>query len=165
LKGLERFKDAQDDPGSGFDCALGELHAGAKRSHWIWYVFPQLTGLGGSMASQFFAIRSLAEAEEYLREPLLRSRLLAVTRVVAEHLSNGASLQTLMGSSIDALKLVSSLTLFGSLAERPRAVGDPAAHKEIVEFARLARQVLDAADRQGYGRCKYTLESLASGAN
>ena len=87
MKGIERFKEAQDDPGSGFDCALGELQAGAKRSHWIWYVFPQLAGLGGSMASQFFGIRSVAEAEEYLSDPLLRSRLLAATRAVAEHLS------------------------------------------------------------------------------
>ena len=162
MKGLERFREAQDDPGSGFDCALGELQAGAKRSHWIWYVFPQFAGLGGSMASQFFAIRSLAEADEYLRDRLLRSRLLAVTSVVAKHLSSGASLETLMGSSIDALKLVSSLTLFGTLAERPRAVGDPAAHKEIVEFARLAKQVLDAADRQGYARCQHTIGRLAS---
>ena len=162
MKGLERFKEAQDDPGSGFDGALGELQGGAKRSHWIWYVFPQFAGLGGSMASQFFAIRSLAEAEEYLSDPLLRSRLLAVTGVVADHLSSGASLETLMGSSIDALKLVSSLTLFGTLAERPRAVADAAAHKEIAEFARLAKQVLDAPDRQGYARCEFNLDRLKS---
>ena len=67
-----------------------------------------------------------------------------------------------MGSSIDALKLVSSLTLFGALAERPRVVRDPAAHQEIVEFSRLAKQVLDAADRQGYARCAYTLDHLKS---
>jgi uncharacterized protein (DUF1810 family) len=162
LKGIERFKEAQDDPGSGFDCALGELQAGAKRSHWIWYVFPQLAGLGGSMTSQFFGIRSVKEAEDYLSDPLLRSRLLAVTSVVAEHLSSGASLETLMGSSIDALKLVSSLTLFGALAERPRVVRDPAAHQEIVEFSGLAKQVLDTADHQGYARCAYTLDHLKS---
>jgi uncharacterized protein (DUF1810 family) len=161
VKGLERFRDAQDDPASGFDCALGELQAGAKRSHWIWYVFPQLTGLGGSVASEFFGIRGLAEAQEYLRDPVLRSRLLAVTDAVAAHLSHDVSLETLLGSSIDALKLVSSLTLFGTLAERPRLVGDPVAHNEIVELGRLAKQVLDAAGRQGYGRCAYTLDRLA----
>jgi hypothetical protein len=85
---------------------------------------------------------------------------LAVTTAVAEHLSQGASLETLMGSSIDALKLVSSLTLFGTLALRLRSAQDPAAHKEFVEIGRRAEQVLDAADLQGYGRCQYTLDRL-----
>jgi uncharacterized protein (DUF1810 family) len=68
---LQRFKDAQDRPPSGFDAALAEMRAGAKRSHWIWYVFPQLAGLGSSAASLTYGLDGRAEAEEYLRDPVL----------------------------------------------------------------------------------------------
>jgi uncharacterized protein (DUF1810 family) len=154
---IERFREAQDRPGSGFESALREMRAGAKQGHWIWYVFPQLSGLGGSSASRTYGIRSLAEAEEYLRDPILRSRLLAVTTAVAEHLLHGASLERVMGSSIDALKLVSSLTLFGHVARKLHDVEGLPAYEEI---ARVAGQVLDAAAVQGYGRCQYTLDRL-----
>jgi uncharacterized protein (DUF1810 family) len=156
---LERFKEAQNRPASGFDSALRELQAGGKRGHWIWYVFPQLAGLGGSSASQFYAIRSLAEAEEYLRDPVLRPRLLAVTATVAEQVSKGASLETLMGSSTDALKLVSSLTLFGHAAKLLHAADGLAAYGTL---ARSAAEVLNAAAVQGYGPCQYTIDRLAS---
>jgi uncharacterized protein (DUF1810 family) len=154
---LARFKEAQDQPGSGFECALRELQAGAKRSHWIWYVFPQLAGLGGSSASRFYGIRSLAEAEEYLRDRVLRPRLLSVTAAVAQHISQGASLETLMGSSTDALKLVSSLTLFGHAAKLLHAGDGLAAYGTL---ARLAADVLNAAAVQGYGPCQYTIGRL-----
>ena len=80
---LERFKTAQESPGSGFDTALAEIRAGRKRSHWIWYIFPQLAGLGGSARSKTFAIEGEGEAEEYLRDPLLRARLLEITAAAA----------------------------------------------------------------------------------
>lgn len=156
---LERFKEAQNRPGSGFDSALSELQAGGKQGHWIWYVFPQLAGLGGSSASQFYAIRGLAEAEEYLRDPVLRSRLLAVTAAVEEHLSKGAALETLMGSSTDALKLVSSLTLFGHAARLLHAADGLADYGTL---ARVAADVLNAAERQGFGPCRYTLGRLVT---
>jgi uncharacterized protein (DUF1810 family) len=153
---LERFKEAQDSKGSGFESALREMRQGAKHGHWISYVFPQLSGLGQSSVSRTYGIRGLAEAEEYLRDPVLRSRLLAITTAVAEHVSQGASLETLMGSSIDALKLVSSLTLFGRVASK--LVGDGLA--ECAPFSRVAAAVLDAAALQGYGPCQYTLDRL-----
>ena len=154
---LERFKEAQDRPGSGFDCALREIRAGAKQSHWIWYVFPQLSGLGASSVSRTYGIHDLAEAEKYLRDATLRSRLLAITTAVAEQLSRGASLETLMGSSTDALKLVSSLTLFGHAAKLLHAADGLAAYGTL---ARLAADVLNAAAVQGYGPCQYTIGRL-----
>jgi uncharacterized protein (DUF1810 family) len=159
---LDRFREAQDRPGSGFESALREIQAGSKQGHWIWYVFPQLSGLGASSVSRTYGIRSLAEAEEYLRDPILRSRLLAVTTAVAEHVSQGTSLETLMSSSIDALKLVSSLTLFGNVARKLHAAEGLAeeALTEYVALARVAEEVLDAAALQGYGPCEYTLDRL-----
>ncbi len=155
---LERFREAQDRPGSGFESALREMQAGSKQGHWIWYVFPQLSGLGASSVSRTYAIRGLAEAEEYLRDPILRFRLLAITTAVAEHVLQGASLETLMSSSIDALKLVSSLTLFGNVARKLHASEGLAADEAL---ARVAEEVLDAAALQGYGPCQYTLDRLA----
>src|ERR1700676_2853409 len=104
---LERFKKAQDLPDSGFEAALAEIRSGRKQGHWIWYVFPQLSGLGASMASQTYGITDVAEAVEYLHDPVLRSRL-TMTTTVAERVKSGpgVSLGTLMGSSIDVRKLV-----------------------------------------------------------
>ncbi|MGE5835869.1 MAG: DUF1810 family protein, partial [Acidobacteriota bacterium] len=84
MTGLERFKSAQAAAHSGFDTALAEIRAGGKRGHWIWYIFPQLAGLGGSPMSAHFAIAGEAEAMEYLRDRDLRARLLTITTAVAE---------------------------------------------------------------------------------
>ena len=100
---LQRFTDAQDQAVSGFQSALSEIHAGGKRSHWIWYVFPQLSGMGHSAASRAYGLDGVEEAEEYLRDPLLRSRLLTIASAVAEQLAGKrVTLLHLMGSSIDA---------------------------------------------------------------
>ena len=155
---LDRFKEAQDAPYGGFATALEELKAGRKRSHWIWYVFPQLSGLGSSEAARFFGIDGLAEALEYLADPLLRRRLLAAVEAVAEQVGNNAiPLRTLMGSEIDAIKLVSSLTLFAHAANAA-AVNEPEA--EIVALAALCRDVLGVAAEQGYPRCRFTLDHI-----
>jgi uncharacterized protein (DUF1810 family) len=120
-------------------------------------VFPQLSGLGSSSVSRAYGIGGLAEAEEYLRDATLRSRLLAIATAVGDHLSRGASLETLMGSPIDALKLVSSLTLFGHAArELHAAEGLP----DYAALARVAGAILNVAERQGYGPCQYTLSQL-----
>ena len=68
---LDRFHDAQASPSAGYDTALAEIRRGRKTSHWIWYIFPQLAGLGRSSTARAYAIRDLAEACEYLRDPLL----------------------------------------------------------------------------------------------
>jgi uncharacterized protein (DUF1810 family) len=95
---------------------LAEIRRGRKTSHWIWYIFPQLEGLGRSSIARAYAIRDLAEACNYLRDPLLRARYEEITSAVSDQLTRGVSLEDLMGSRTDALKLVSSLTLFRAAA-------------------------------------------------
>src|SRR5262245_48977505 len=104
---LQRFKDAQDQPISGFETALSEIRRGGKRSHWIWYVFPQLAGMGHSAMSQRYGIDGVEEAEDYLRDPVLRSRLSTIAAAVVEQLDRrpAPSLDRLMGASIDVAKL------------------------------------------------------------
>jgi uncharacterized protein (DUF1810 family) len=108
---LQRFLDAQQDV---YPAALAELRAGTKRSHWMWFVFPQLAGLGRSATARRFAIRDLAEARAYLAEPTLRARLVEASRAVGEW-AGKRSLEAIFGE-IDALKFVSSLTLFEQVA-------------------------------------------------
>ena len=152
---LERFITAQNQLQGGFESALAELNAGGKQGHWIWYVLPQLAGLGASSMSRVYGIDGAAEAVEYLKHPLLRARLLQVTTAVAEGMKSGIALETLMGSSIDAMKLVSSLTLFSAIGKRlsPEA-------SELREFRRVAEEVLEAAGKEGYPPCRYTLSRL-----
>ena len=103
---LDRFVAAQ---ARAWPAAIAELRAGAKRSHWMWFVFPQIAGLGQSDTARFYAIRSLDEARAYLAHPLLGPRLLEATAALLPHASRGAA--AVMGG-IDAIKLRSSLTLF-----------------------------------------------------
>lgn len=155
---LERFKTAQESPGSGFDTALAEIRAGRKRSHWIWYIFPQLAGLGGSARSKTFAIEGEDEAEEYLRDPLLRARLLEITAAAAGQLQDGTTpLVELMGSEIDAQKLVSSMTLFGAVA---RTLHGIEGLDEYEALATAADRVLTVAASQGYPACAITRRVL-----
>ena len=112
--GLIQFQAAQNAGSpSAHERALDELRAGRKRSHWIWFVLPQLAGLGHSEMAQRYGIADLDEAHAYLADPLLRQRLDAVIGVIDEQLRQpGQSLERLMGSAMDAHKTVSSLTLF-----------------------------------------------------
>ncbi len=106
--GLERFVAAQDHAGT-FATAVDELRAGRKRSHWMWFVFPQIAGLGQSPISRRYAISSLEEARAYLAHPVLGPRLIECARMVGE--LEGRSAQDIFGG-IDAIKLRSSMTLF-----------------------------------------------------
>lgn len=103
---LERFVRAQDPAYSG---VLDELRRGRKVSHWMWFVFPQLRGLGQSSMAQAYAIDSLAEARAYLAHPTLGHRLRACAELVLA--ADAPSAQAIFGS-IDARKLRSSMTLF-----------------------------------------------------
>jgi uncharacterized protein (DUF1810 family) len=154
---LERFKRAQDERDAGFATALAELRAGRKTSHWIWYVFPQLSGLGSSEASRMYGIVDLSEAKKYLRDPVLRGRLFVAATTVAERQRTGTSLSRLMGTSIDVLKLVSSLTLFGAVA---RTLHATEADEEYRRLADVAGEILAGAEAEGYPRCRFTLRSL-----
>jgi uncharacterized protein (DUF1810 family) len=111
---LSRFLSAQNSGSPTiFERALAELKAGRKRSHWIWFVLPQLQGLGRSAMAQSYGLADLDEARTYLADPLLRQRLEAVISVINEQLSRPCqNLEQLMGSGLDAAKAVSSLTLF-----------------------------------------------------
>ena len=156
---LTRFKAAQDSPTHGFATALAELAAGRKQSHWIWYVFPQLSGLGWSSSAQRYAIQDWDEACAYLRDPLLRSRLLDITDVVARQLDQNVPLTELMGGQTDALKLVSSLTLFETVA-RKFAHNEPS----LQPFIAACGRVLAHAGRQGFPRCAFTLRQIGGTA-
>jgi uncharacterized protein (DUF1810 family) len=103
---LQRFVDAQSGV---YDTVAAELRDGRKRSHWIWFIFPQLTGLGRSPTAQKYAISSLAEAEAYLRHEVLGPRLRECTRLVNR--VEGRSVDEIFGWP-DNLKVRSSMTLF-----------------------------------------------------
>jgi uncharacterized protein (DUF1810 family) len=104
---LERFLQAQDR--GTYEQALGELRAGAKRSHWMWFVFPQVAGLGRSATAQQYAISGLPEAQAYLDHPVLGPRLVECAQAL---LDLGTTDAVRVLGPVDAVKLRSSMTLF-----------------------------------------------------
>jgi uncharacterized protein (DUF1810 family) len=106
VTGLERFIDAQKGV---WETALSELEAGRKRSHWMWFIFPQLAGLGRSQRARYYGIRDLDEARDYLADPVLSARLEAASRAVLMH--GNVPADAIMGP-VDAMKLRSCATLF-----------------------------------------------------
>lgn len=109
--GLERFARAQDEVYAG---VLDELRVGRKSGHWIWFIFPQLLGLGRSPTSRFYAIGGLAEAQGYLAHPILGPRLLACVDAVLAT-APGVAAEDIFGE-LDARKVQSSMTLFARAA-------------------------------------------------
>jgi uncharacterized protein (DUF1810 family) len=143
---LDRFVTAQDAGGS-YEHAIAELRTGRKSSHWMWYVFPQLAGLGQSSTSRFYAISSVDEASAYLAHPVLGPRL----RECGEILTglSGRTAEQIFGG-IDAMKLRSAMTLFHHadpheplfsqvLAEYFDGVSDPATERLLSQAAGTAR--------------------------
>jgi uncharacterized protein (DUF1810 family) len=118
---LQRFVDAQQPV---FPQVLAELRAGCKSGHWMWFIFPQLRGLGASALASWFGIASLAEADAYLQHPVLGHRLTQCTRLAIE--ANRRSVTDLFGYP-DNLKFRSSMTLF------MRAGGDQRVFQEALE--------------------------------
>jgi len=152
---LERFHQAQATHAAGYDTALAEIRAGGKRSHWIWYIFPQIEGLGHSSTARAYALRDLGEACAYLGDPILRARYEEIVAAVSEQLTRGIRLEDLMGGRTDALKLVSSLTLFHAAAEQ---LG-----REDPVYASLAERLaalLGQTGEQGYPACDFTLARI-----
>src|SRR5579863_7128431 len=141
---LDRFREAQNGH-PGYVEAMRELRAGSKRSHWIWYVFPQLRGLGTSPMAVRYGLDGVGEAKAYLRDVELETKLALATEVVANQIVAGIPLSELMGSEIDVLKLVSSMTLFGHIARATHGRGFPALG--VVAFG--AEEILRAAATQG----------------
>ena len=109
-----------------YEIALGEVRKGIKKSHWMWYIFPQIEGLGFSATSKYYAIKNIHEAEEFLKHPLLGSRLIGICNELLELKQNNAN--AIFGSP-DDLKLKSSMTLF---AELPGA--DPVFQSVLEKF-------------------------------
>ena len=105
---LQRFVAAQDAGGT-YGHAIAELRAGLKTSHWMWFIFPQIAGLGYSPTSQLYAISSLGEARAYLAHPVLGARLTECAAILAD--LTGRTAEQIFGD-VDALKLRSSITLF-----------------------------------------------------
>lgn len=108
---LERFVAAQAPV---YDAVRAELRDGRKRTHWMWFIFPQLRGLGRSATAEFYGIGSLDEARAYLAHPVLGPRLVECSRIVAET-TRATSLRALFGTP-DDLKFCSSMTLFARAA-------------------------------------------------
>ena len=121
--GLERFVLAQDERGT-YASAVAELRGGRKQGHWMWFVFPQIAGLGMSATSMRYAISSVDEARAYVAHPVLGSRLAECARIITE--LTGLSAETIFGP-IDATKLRSSMTLF------VRAAPDDAVFRDVLD--------------------------------
>lgn len=111
INSLDRFLVAQE---STYETALMEIKNGKKKSHWMWYVFPQLRGLGRSQMAFTYGINGLDEAKAYLDHPVLSARLIEISTALLTH--KGKNIKDIMGD-IDALKLRSSMTLFALISE------------------------------------------------
>jgi uncharacterized protein (DUF1810 family) len=133
---LQRFESAQDPV---FEQVCTELREGEKRSHWMWFIFPQLRGLGHSQMAVRFAISSREEAEAYLRHPVLGPRLQECTRLVT--LVEGRSISQIFGHP-DDLKFRSSMTLFASVASDNQIFKDALQKYFAGEFDRLTLERL-----------------------
>lgn len=110
---LNRFLTAQE---RSYDAALAEIKAGRKRTHWMWYIFPQIAGLGMSSTAQYYSIQDILEAEEYMAHPVLGARLLEISRALLTLESSDAT--AVMGYP-DDLKLRSCMTLFAQVSDDP----------------------------------------------
>jgi uncharacterized protein (DUF1810 family) len=134
---LQRFVDAQLQT---FDRACKELREGEKRSHWMWFIFPQIQGLGCSATAQAYAISSREEAQAYLADPVLGERLRAATRIVNE--LTGRPIEQIFGFP-DHLKFHSSMTLFTEISD------DFVFHRALAQyfFAQSDPATLKALDR------------------
>ena len=111
--GLDRFIEAQDKWNT-YQTALEEVKAGKKRTHWIWFIFPQMEGLGTSEKSRYYGIRGRDEAIEYINHPILRDRLVEITEAVY---NNEKSVYEIFGN--DVIKVRSCMLLFASVSDIP----------------------------------------------
>jgi uncharacterized protein (DUF1810 family) len=135
---LQRFLDAQDH--DVWESALGELRQGRKTGHWMWFIFPQLRGLGTSANARLYGLASLGEAQAYLAHPVLGDRLIAACAALADLTHLGA--EAVLGA-VDAMKLRSCLTLFAAVPDAPPV------------FSRLLGDYFDGAP------CRITLAAIA----
>lgn len=149
---LERFKIAQADSTNGLRVAVDELRKGQKKSHWIWYTFPQLRILGRSPTAQFYGIENAAEAREYVQDPELANNLILAMEAALAQLEGGVAVEVLMGGYTDSLKLVSCCTLFKYAADQLASPKDDTGST----IQRLADRLLYLAGEQDYAECVAT---------
>ena len=150
---LERFHDGYR---LDFDQALSEINGGRKRSHWMWFIFPQIAGLGSSPTAAAYAIRSRAEADAFLHDPTLGPAYRQLVDAVGHQVvDRGVTVRQLFGQPDDQ-KLVSSLTLFAGVAAD---LGD-----DWAPTVAQANEILDRAAEQGLPRCAATQRFLAANA-
>ena len=112
-KSIERFLDAQNATYAGYEKALEEVRNGRKVWHWIWYVFPQMRGLGHSERANYYGIADRGEAEDYLLNFTLNDRIHEISEALLQH--KGKSVYRIFGE-IDAMKVLSSMTLFDAIS-------------------------------------------------
>lgn len=112
IDSLDRFLEAQERM---YETALNEIKNGKKKSHWMWYIFPQLRGLGSSRMSYVYGINGIEEARAYLKHPVLSARFIEITEALLTH--KGKDIYDIMGD-IDDMKLQSSMTLFAFISEK-----------------------------------------------
>jgi uncharacterized protein (DUF1810 family) len=152
---LTRFHQAQSSQWSGYATALAEMRRGHKSSHWIWYIFPQIEGLGHSSAAREYALRDLNEACDYLRDPILRARYEEISTAVEEQLVQGVDVGTLMGSSTDVLKLASSLTLFRAAASLLAQTD-----QTLTPLSKRCDSILQELMQEGFPPCEFTMDRI-----
>lgn len=119
---LTRFVEVQDSGFVTYETALKEIKAGKKVNHWIWYIFPQIKGLGTSFEADFYGIKNLEEAKLYLEHEVLGKRLREITQALYE--LEETNPEHVMGTRIDAMKLKSSMTLFEYASEDEKLFSD-----------------------------------------
>jgi uncharacterized protein (DUF1810 family) len=153
---LQRFFDAQSngDP-APLSVAINELEAGKKQTHWIWYVFPQLRGLGLSSHAEFYGIADKEEAIAYLQDPLLAERYRVCLEAIITHLRQGQRLEAILGP-VDALKTISSVTLFRHLLQAEPALTQTGP----ATFLPLMDDFFELLSRDGNQPCERTLHAL-----
>jgi uncharacterized protein (DUF1810 family) len=148
---LKRFIDAQDGSTStrvdmtAFEAAIEELRNGKKVGHWIWFIFPQIE-IGQSEMARKYAIKSLTEAEDFLRHPILHDRLLSAAEIVNSQLRSGVHPEVLLGGYIDCLKLSSSMTLFKNVSIQ----------LNYDLFLKICTDNLDQLSKHSIGTCRKT---------
>ncbi len=144
-----------------FEDAMAELRAGAKRTHWMWFVFPVLAGVSRSTTAVRFALPDVDAAAEYLRHPDLRARLVEAVKTVHDKVCvEAADVVTLMGGTVDAQKLVSCLSLFRSVARAAAAGADDL--DDLAGLASHAHEIVEEAVRQGVPLCDVTEQALGA---
>lgn len=109
---IQRFIKAQAQPYSGYQQALSEIQRGQKRGHWIWYIFPQMKGLGYSHMSEYYGISGLKEAQDYMEDEVLSIRLREITNALLSHKDKTS--EAILGY-VDDLKVRSCMTLFDAV--------------------------------------------------